>query len=393
MFLPLNFKNFSLKNFSLINLRAQRANLWKKAGEFVYRISQQRVYTSFPWLVLWDTTRHCHLKCWYCNVVIDNEAEEDHERALSALLRLRPKVLLCFGGEPLINPILQRTLSEIKKRSPHTYISINTSGYPFSRLLEVLPFIDRIAFSIDGLGEYNKLTRGTDGDALFSNLERLVPLCRKSGIELMTHTVVTTHNYEHVPDFAKAVKTLDGSIGMIFFRLIPEDHPLALKSNPEADERWGAIFGKIRENYSGIEINTDLRHRTKTRCFRQYFMVSVDASGNAFSCKSRMHFENYRRAVLSSRAPGAPLHNFKYLCHLANILLLDKYSPVCYSSCDWFECLDHFLEGKADLPGNVAGMLRGRFSDEEIGRYLLFIREHICPDFQRQWLEKMRIGE
>ena len=365
---------------------------WEKAGKLVHRISQQRVYPSFPWLVLWDTTRHCNLKCWYCNVTIDNEVEEDHERAMESLLRLRPKALLCFGGEPLVNPILKRTLSGIKKKSPQTYISINTSGYPFSRLLEVLPFIDRIAFSIDGLGEYNRLTRGTDGDALFRNLERLATLCKRSGIELMTHTVVTMHNYEHVPDFVKEVKTLDGNIGMNFFRLIPEEHPLALKSNPEANKRWWTIFSNLKNKYGRIEINTDLRHGTKTRCFRQYFLVSVDASGNIFSCKNRMHFENYCKAVLHTAAPCALLYNLKYLCHLIHILLLDKYSPTCYCSCDWFQCLDPFLEGETDLPEEVALMFRGRFSDEEIEHSLSFIRAHIRPDFQRQWLEKMRIG-
>lgn len=347
-------------------------------------------YPFFPWIVIWNVTKHCNLDCWYCNQPPDNRARENPWAARDALLRLGPKGIFCFGGEPLMRKELPRILADVIDRRPGTYVSLNTNGLLMDRLIECLPNCRQILYSIDALDESNRLTRGCSGEVLFNNLKELFRANREVGsrADIVTHTVITKYNYRGLPDLVAEVKKLDPETPMVFFTLIPHSHPHSVRSDPETRREFEEIFGDIRSRYSKIIINTEARHRIRMNCYRQFFLSFMNPDGEVRICKPHGHLGDVRHAL---DQPGKQVGFGELLrayWHLVDVLLLRRTASSCALSCDWHLSLEGYLRGKEMMDGGLLPVFRGNFTPDEADRTGAFIRWKISAAFPPEWLTR-----
>ena len=353
-------------------------------------LSKWQSYPLFPWIVIWDVTRHCNLKCWYCNASPDNKSVENHWGALDSLLRLAPKGIYCFGGEPLFCRELPEILSKVIKNRPKTYISINTNGLFPDRLLECLPYLKQILYSIDGLDESNRLNRGCSGEVLFNNLKTLFKSIRDSGspAKVVTHTVITRHNYRNLPELVAEVKKIDPDTPMLFFTLIPHSHPLSVRSDEKTREEFDRIFASLRKRYSGILINTEARHGIRIDCYRQYFLFFMGPNGDVRICKPDWHLDAARKRLQDGGSRLSFLERLRIYWHLVDILLLRKHAPACDASCDWHFSLEGYLRGEAMMNEGLLPVFQGNLTRHEAKCAYQFIRNNISRSFPLDWLTR-----
>ena len=353
-----------------------------------------RDYPFFPWIAIRNVTAHCNLNCWYCNQPPDNKAVENTEGALASLLRLAPKGIYCFGGEPLMCKTLPHILAEVIKRKPGTYVSLNTNGLLMDRLLQCLPYLKQILYSIDGLDQSNRLNRGCSGETLFKNLKELIKTIKnaKSPARVATHTVITRHNYRHLPELVAEVKNLDPTIPMLFFTLIPHSHPLSVRSDEKCQHEFEEIFARLQKDYSNIIINTEVRHGITTDCYRQYFLFFMDPNGNVHICKPNRHIE-IAQARLKSGGPGLSLlDRLNIYRRLANTLLIRESAPRCEESCDWHLSLDDYFRGAKMMNDGLFPVLQGNLTPEEVQTVYGFIHRKISRSFPEEWLTRFLRG-
>lgn len=354
--------------------------------------SRRRNYPFFPWIAIWNVTAHCNLKCWYCNQPPDNKAVEDPDAALASLLRLAPKGIYCFGGEPLMCKTLPGILAEVIKRKPRTYVSLNTNGLLMERLLQCLPYLKQVLYSIDGIDRSNRLNRGCDGGVLFKNLEALIKTIGNTGspARVVTHTVITRHNYRHLPELVAGVKRLDPAIPMLFFTLIPHSHPLSVRSDEECRREFEETFAGLQRDYRGIMMNTEIRHGVAMDCYRQYFFFFMDPNGNAHVCKPNRHVEiaeaRLKRGGLSLRG------RLDLYRRLADTLLIRECAPRCEESCDWHLSLEDYFRGAKMMNDGLFPVFQGNLTPEEVQTVYGFISRRISRSFPEEWLTRF-LGE
>ena len=104
-------------------------------------------------------TRNCQLSCNGCLVFSDHKEVKEHlnPKDWDAQLsfwgsKLRPKNLILFGGEPLMNPFLKEWVYCVRKYFPDSYINIQTNGILVEKIAksDLKSFIEnaRLTFTI-----------------------------------------------------------------------------------------------------------------------------------------------------------------------------------------------------------------------------------------------------
>jgi len=105
-------------------------------------------------------------------------------------------------GETLFAKDLVKTARYIKekKNTIVIFISTNANIHDFIERIEpVLPWIDTVQISIDGIDElYEKMRPGASFSLLESNIKQLVPLARKYNVDIMFNMVLTKLNHHHM---------------------------------------------------------------------------------------------------------------------------------------------------------------------------------------------------
>ena len=76
-----------------------------------------------------------------------------------------PKYLIISGGEAALIPHFDRYLHLLKDKID-PFIRLITNGTDINRLIKLLPFVDIVSISFDGLGVINKKQRGVDGEII-----------------------------------------------------------------------------------------------------------------------------------------------------------------------------------------------------------------------------------
>jgi MoaA/NifB/PqqE/SkfB family radical SAM enzyme len=106
-----------------------------------------------------EVTRKCNLHCCHCCSRSGPEGKDISLQKLKRVVeKISPKEIYISGGEPFLYPQITEFVKWLKRRN--IYISIATNGTLVDKLEEVLPFVDKIQVSIDGLREDHDELRG-----------------------------------------------------------------------------------------------------------------------------------------------------------------------------------------------------------------------------------------
>ena len=162
----------------------------------------------FPTGLMLELGNRCNLHCITCPREYQYGKQMDQgfmplDKAKAIIDELYPyltSIGLTGLGETLLYPHLLEILQYIKSKKPaiQTTISTNANFIGFiEKITPLLPYLDSIQFSVDGVGEtYETIRPNTDFSVIEDNICRIVALKPKS--ELMINTVITKENYRHL---------------------------------------------------------------------------------------------------------------------------------------------------------------------------------------------------
>ena len=200
--------------------------------------------TYAPFLVVWDWTHACNLKCKHCYIKadkkLDNELTTEEAKKLIDELEECGVVALSFaGGEPLIRPDFFEVATYAKQKGFH--ISLATNGTLITQKVanELKRIgIDYIEISLDGAkSETHDSFRGIRG--VFKRTDQGIRNCVKSGLYTSIATTVTKSNFEEIPEIYELAKRTRAKF-LIFFNFIPSGRGkdiINLDISPEQREK------------------------------------------------------------------------------------------------------------------------------------------------------------
>lgn len=187
-----------------------------------------RDYAVDPFIVIWEVTRACALKCLHCRAEAQYRSDPDqlsHEegRALIDRIALMNHPLLVFtGGDPLMRPDLFE-LARYAIEEKGLSVSMTPSATPrvtrsaVEKAKEV--GLSRWAFSLDGsCAEIHDHFRGTAGS--YDTTMRGIGYLRELGIPIQVNTTVSRYNLHDLEAISEKVKEMGVVLWSLFF-LIP----------------------------------------------------------------------------------------------------------------------------------------------------------------------------
>ncbi len=134
-------------------------------------------------------------------------------------------------GETLLYPHLLEVLQYIKSKKPSIQTTISTNAHIVGfveKMTPLLPYLDSIQFSVDGVGDiYEKIRPNTDFAFIKSNIQTIVAASKNS--EFMINTVITRENYHNllrIIEFANEVGIPYVNFNRINLASIPDQREL-----------------------------------------------------------------------------------------------------------------------------------------------------------------------
>ena len=217
------------------DLVAYIKNLWAW-----YRLDKNRTTEEpFPTGLMLELGNRCNLHCIICPREYQYGKQMDQgfmplEKAKAIIDEVYPyltSIGLTGLGETLLYPHLLEVLQYIKAKKPSIQTTISTNAHFVGfvdKMLPLLPYLDSIQFSVDGIGEtYETIRPNTDFSFIEANIRQIVAAAKKS--ELMINTVITRENYRNltaVLEFANAVGIRYVNFNRMNLASIPEQRDL-----------------------------------------------------------------------------------------------------------------------------------------------------------------------
>jgi MoaA/NifB/PqqE/SkfB family radical SAM enzyme len=201
------------------------------AGAFARaRLLRRRV----PFLVSWNLTFHCNLRCTYCYSPYLKYPEMKTPELLAGIdemYALGMRYVTFSGGEPLLRNDIGEIVRHCKQRGITTFISTNGALLP--RRIDQIAGVDRLTISLDGPAAVHDAVRG---EGAFDAAIAAVRLARGRGIPVALTCVLSRHNLE-ATDAVLAIAAEHGS--MVMFQpatlwLDSSDKPNPIAPEPEA---------------------------------------------------------------------------------------------------------------------------------------------------------------
>lgn len=186
-----------------------------------------RDFNKDPFIVIWELTRACQLKCLHCRADAQYTRDpreltlEEGKHLIDQIYEMNNPLLVFTGGDPL----MREDIFEITKYavSKGVRVSMTPSATPnvtidaMRKAKEV--GLSRWAFSLDGpTAEIHDHFRGTAG-SFDLTMERIKYL-HELKMPIQINTVVSRYNYEHLDEMAKLVEELKCVLWSVFF-LVP----------------------------------------------------------------------------------------------------------------------------------------------------------------------------
>lgn len=165
-----------------------------------------------PTTLMLELTNKCNLHCITCpreygygkKMEMGNMDTALAKRIIDSSYPYLQSIGLTGMGETLFAPNLREVAEYIKslKKDIVIFISTNANFEGFiDRIKPVLPYLDTVQISIDGIDEgYERIRHGGTFRLFERNLSALMPLVQGYGIDVMFNMVITKENYSMMPD-------------------------------------------------------------------------------------------------------------------------------------------------------------------------------------------------
>ncbi|WML38764.1 TIGR04053 family radical SAM/SPASM domain-containing protein [Neobacillus sp. OS1-2] len=190
-------------------------------------MSFNRDFNKDPFIVIWELTRACQLKCLHCRADAQYARDpreltfEEGKNLIDQIYDMNNPILVFTGGDPL----MREDVFDIAKYAVQkgVRVSMTPSATPnvtmeaMQKAKEV--GLSRWAFSLDGpTAEIHDHFRGTAGS--FDLTMEKIKYLHELEMPIQINTVVSRYNYEHLEEMAKLVEELKCVLWSVFF-LVP----------------------------------------------------------------------------------------------------------------------------------------------------------------------------
>jgi len=167
---------------------------------------QLRYGFNRPFMVMFETTLHCNMKCGYCAIWQNQQPENRaaRERVFSRMDEAADFGVFAWsfsGGEPLMNPNVPDYIEYASRKGFFT--SMPTNGLALKRYAESCVKLDQLEVSIDTLNSKKfAQRRGIDGlPTVLSALDYIKGNLRHNTIQI--NAAVDLDNLEDLPELAR----------------------------------------------------------------------------------------------------------------------------------------------------------------------------------------------
>ncbi|THE11217.1 radical SAM/SPASM domain-containing protein [Bacillus timonensis] len=187
----------------------------------------ERDYNQDPFIVIWELTRACQLKCLHCRAEAQYTRDPrelsfvEGKKLIDQIYEMNNPMLVFTGGDPLMRPDVYDIADYAIKKGVR--VSMTPSATPnvtkeaIQKAKEV--GLARWAFSLDGPNaEIHDHFRGTKGS--FDLTMRAIKYLHELEIPIQINTVISRYNVHALDEMAKLVEELDCVLWSVFF-LVP----------------------------------------------------------------------------------------------------------------------------------------------------------------------------
>ncbi|MBI5887994.1 MAG: radical SAM protein [Deltaproteobacteria bacterium] len=220
---------------------------------------------ALPFLISWNLTRRCNLKCAHCYLDsagmagADNLSTDEALRFVDEIASLNPRAMLILtGGEPLVRTDLFEIASRASSRGLMVVLGTNgtlMNGAVAKRLIE--SGIKGAGISLDSASPlFHDRFRGVDN--AWDNAVRAADILRAHGVDFQLQFTVTRGNKEELPRIIELAAQKGARAVNVFFMVCtgrgqemtdlgPEDYEAALSYLAEAEDEWrGRLIVRAR---------------------------------------------------------------------------------------------------------------------------------------------------
>jgi AdoMet-dependent heme synthase len=184
-------------------------------------------YDQNPFIVIWEVTRACQLKCVHCRA--DAQLQKDpreltHEEGINLLdqiYEMNNPMLVFTGGDCMMrDDLFELADYAVKKGMRVSMVPSATDNVTKEKMQRAKDVgLSRWGFSLDGpTPEIHDHFRGTPGS--FDLTLEKIKFLNELDMPLQINTVISRYNYDHLEEMAKLVGELKAVMWYIFL-LVP----------------------------------------------------------------------------------------------------------------------------------------------------------------------------
>lgn len=184
-------------------------------------------YNENPFIVIWELTRACALKCLHCRAKAQYHRDprelsfEEGKKLIDDIYEMNNPMLVFTGGDPLERPdvfdIAEYAVNKGVRVSMTPSATPNVTKEAMQKAKDV--GLARWAFSIDGhCAEVHDHFRGTSGS--FDLTMNAIKYLHELDMPLQINTVISKYNVDYLDEMAEMVENLNCVLWSVFF-LVP----------------------------------------------------------------------------------------------------------------------------------------------------------------------------
>ncbi|MEM3519149.1 MAG: radical SAM protein [Candidatus Hadarchaeales archaeon] len=194
--------------------------------EGIARYGARRPFTSIaPFLVVWNYTKLCNLRCEHCYENAGAKAAEDElttdeaKRVIDEFEDAGVVAIAFSGGEPLLRKDIFEVAGYAKGKG--FFISIATNGTIITRetARKMKDVFDYAEISLDGFEEVHDRFRGIQG--AWKRTCEGIKNCVAEGIDTCVALTATHYNLQEIPKLVDFVERELGAKRVIVFNYVP----------------------------------------------------------------------------------------------------------------------------------------------------------------------------
>ena len=184
-------------------------------------------FDKSPFIVIWELTRACELKCLHCRASAQNKRDpreltlKEGKDLIDQIHAMDNPLLVLTGGDPLMRDdvfaIIEYAVQKGVRVSMTPSATPNVTREAIQSAKEI--GLSRWAFSLDGpTREIHDHFRGTDGS--FDLTMKAIRYIHECHLPLQINTVISAYNIDYLDEMAKLIEELNCVLWSVFF-LVP----------------------------------------------------------------------------------------------------------------------------------------------------------------------------